>query len=500
MQWLDGEHYWLVRFCFERGLGFIYLVAFLSAAFQFRPLCGDRGLLPAWLFLKRTRFRDSPSVFWGWCNDRAFATAGWGGVVLAALAMTGVSERFGLVASMAVWAGLWVLYLSFVNIGQSFYSFGWESILCEAGFLAIFLGDAHTAPPVLVIWLLCWLLFRVMFGAGMIKLRGDPCWRDNTCLYYHYETQPMPNPLSWHFHHSPKWLHRMGVRFNHVAELIAPFGVFLPAPVCYIAGGIMIVFQLTLILSGNLSFLNYLTLVLCIPAFTDAPLQPILPIDAPPAMQGGPWAFDALVIAVTLLVIALSYRPIINMLSSKQVMNRTFDPLHLVGTYGAFGSVTRKRHEVVIEGTDEPTVTGQTRWHEYRFKGKIGDVSARPAIVSPYHLRLDWQMWFLPLMGSYQHHPWLLHFVAKLLVNDDATLKLLKHNPFPNAPPTYVRARLYEYRFTTRAEWRKTGQWWVRSELGLYLPAVSLNDAGFVEILRQRGWWQLVRDKPNASE
>ena len=178
MQWLDGEQYWLVRFCFERGLGLIYLVAFLVAAFQFRPLCGDRGLLPAWLFLKRMRFREAPSLFWLRCDNRAFAVAAWAGVALALSATLGISEQFGLAVSMLVWLALWALYLSFVNIGQTFYSFGWESILCEAGFLAIFLGDAHTAPPVLIIWLLCWLLFRVMFGAGMIKLRGDPCWRE----------------------------------------------------------------------------------------------------------------------------------------------------------------------------------------------------------------------------------------------------------------------------------------------------------------------------------
>jgi hypothetical protein len=492
MPWLDGTDYWWVRFCFERGLGLIYLVAFLAAAFQFRPLCGARGLLPVPLFLKRVSFRQAPSLFWWRCDDRAFAVAAWTGVGLALAAITGLSEQFGLVVSMGVWFVLWALYLSFVNVGQTFYSFGWESILCETGFLAIFLGDAHTAPPILILWLLCWVLFRVMFGAGLIKLRGDPCWRDLTCLYYHYETQPMPNPLSWYFHHSPKWLHRVGVGFNHFAELIAPFGVFLPPPICYIAGGVMILFQVTLILSGNLSWLNYLTLVLCIPAFDDALVGAVIPASAP-AMQSGPLAFDLLVIAVTALVIALSYRPVVNMLSPKQVMNRTFDSLHLVGTYGAFGGITRQRYEVILEGTHEPAVTAETRWHEYRFKGKIGDVKARPAVVAPYHLRLDWQMWFASLTGSYRQHPWLLHLVAKLLINDKPTVGLLLHNPFPDAPPTHIRAWLYHYRFTTRAEWRETGQWWMRTPVRQYLPALSLDDESFVELLRAQGWWQFIR-------
>jgi hypothetical protein len=131
---------------------------------------------------------------------------------------------------------LWVLYISFVNVGQTFYAFGWESILLEACFYAIFLGSRRTTPQTIGIWLLRWLLFRLMFGAGLIKMRGDPCWRDLTCLDYHYETQPMPNPLSWFFHWAPAWTHQSGVLFNHFSELVVPFAYFLPQPISAIAG------------------------------------------------------------------------------------------------------------------------------------------------------------------------------------------------------------------------------------------------------------------------
>src|SRR6185369_9782785 len=172
---------------------------------------------------------------------------------------------------------MWVFYLSFVNVGQTWYSFGWETLLLETGFLAIFLGARHVAPPVIVIWMLRWLLFRVMFGAGLIKLRGDPCWRDLTCLNVHYETQPMPNPLSWFFHWGPEWTHRAGVWVNHFSELVVPFGYFLPQPVASIAAIATIAFQGLIMASGNLSWLNLLTMVLAIPALDDRILGILLP-------------------------------------------------------------------------------------------------------------------------------------------------------------------------------------------------------------------------------
>src|SRR5437879_3724184 len=228
---MDGIHdFWLTRLVFQRALGLVYLVAFLVALNQFRPLLGERGLLPVPDFVRQVPFRISPSLFYFCPKDSAFAVTAWIGILLSCLAITGLSERYGLPFSMVTWALLWVLYMSFVNVGQTFYSFGWESILLEAGFYTIFLGSRNVPPPKLVIWMLRWLLFRIMFGAGMIKLRGDPCWRDLTCLNYHYETQPMPNPLSWYFHWAPEWTHRAGVAFNHVCELAVPIGYFIPGP------------------------------------------------------------------------------------------------------------------------------------------------------------------------------------------------------------------------------------------------------------------------------
>jgi Lipase maturation factor len=340
MHFPDPADYWLTRFCFQRALGFIYLIAFLIALNQWRPLLGEKGIVPVRLYLGRMRFRHAPSLFWLDCSDRFVRLAIWCGVGLSGLAVTGISDSWGLAVSITVWALLWMLYLSLVNVGQIFYGYGWETLLLESGFLSIFLGSSNTRPPVIVMWLILWVLFRIMFGAGMIKLRADPCWRNLTCMYYHYETQPLPNPLSWYFHQLPKLAHKAEVLLTHFIEIIVPFFYFAPAPVRYVAGGLTILFQFLLILSGNLSWLNYITIVLCIPCFDDGILARLIPIDYS-VPESSPLFHRVAVFGLAVVVLALSWRPARNLFSRNQLMNASFEPLHLVNTYGAFGGVTR---------------------------------------------------------------------------------------------------------------------------------------------------------------
>jgi len=463
--------YWLSRLIFERSLALIYLVAFLVAANQFVPLVGEHGLTPVSRFVRYVPFRASPSLFYFANTDNAFRAAAWAGVILSAIAVAGLADRQHALVSAALWAALWVLYLSFVNVGQTFYGFGWETLLLETGFLAVFLGSGRTAP---IVWLNVayrWLLFRVMFGAGLIKLRGDPCWRDLTCLDYYFETQPMPNPLSWHFHWMPASVHRAGVVFNHVAELGVPFAYFAPQPIASIAGLVTIVFQLILIASGNLSWLNWITIVLCIPTLDDRWFA-WLPVGVP-AVEAPQLAHRFVVYGVVALVALLSVAPLRNMLSPAQVMNTSFDPLHLVNTYGAFGSITRTRNEIVIEGTDAEMPTASAAWREYEFKGKPGDPARRPRQFAPYHLRLDWLMWFAAF-STPDEHLWFSSLLVKLLEGDRAVLSLLSVNPFPDRPPRYVRALYYRYRFTSPDERRRTGRWWERELMGTYFAPASL--------------------------
>jgi hypothetical protein len=457
----------------QRGLAAVYLVAFLVAVNQFRPLLGERGLLPVRRFVAAVPFRRSPSLFHFRYSDRLFAVVAWFGVALSGAALVGLVERGPLWLCMLAWLMLWALYLSIVNVGQVFYSFGWETLLLEAGFLAVFLGPARTAPPAAVLWLFRWLVFRLEFGAGLIKLRGDRCWRDLTCLYYHHETQPMPNPLSWHFHHLPKPLHKVEVVANYLAQLVAPVALLAPQPVAGVAAAAVIITQAWLVMSGNFSWLNWTTIVLACSALTDGMVRRVLPVSTPARLHAAPGWYEGVVLALVAAVTVLSYRPVRNLLSRRQRMNTSFEPLHLVNTYGAFGSVTRVRREVVIEGTVQEHIGPDTEWREYEFKGKPGDPRRRPPQFAPYHLRLDWLMWFAALSPMYAES-WFPALVMKLLENDPATVKLLRRAPFGDRPPTRIRARLYEYRFTTWQERRNTGAWWNRTLVGEYLPPSAL--------------------------
>jgi hypothetical protein len=485
IRWTSGN-YRLARSLFQRGVALVYLIAFLNVLNQFEPLLGENGLLPVPAWIKAVPFHDSPSLFYLAPKDRAFTAAAWIGVLLSCAALFGIAERFSTWISAAVWALLWILYLSFVNVGQTFYGFGWESILLEAGFYAIFLGSRRTAPQVVTMILVRWLCFRVMFGAGLIKLRGDPCWRQLTCLDTYYETQPMPNPLSWHFHWAPEWTHHAGVAFNHFAELIVPFGYFLPQPIASVAAIVTIIFQCTIMASGNLSWLNLLTIVIAIPALDDRVLTFVLRGSRrelqPPAL-----AHKIAVGLLAVLVALLSVRPIANMLSPRQIMNTSYNPFHLVDTYGAFGSISRTRYEVVVKGTDDRFPSQTTAWREYEFRGKPTATTRRPPQIAPYHLRLDWLMWFAA-MSSYSDHPWFIHFMGNLLEGDRPTLSLLENNPFPDRPPRYVRAELYQYKFTSPEERKRTGKWWTREYAGLYFPEVSLETEGLKRIFREEGW------------
>lgn len=463
--------YWYSRFLFERGLALVYLIAFVAVVNQFIPLLGEHGLLPVPRFIESVPVRLSPSLFYLRATDGVFRAAGWLGILLSLFALVALVHHRSGIAAGVVWGLLWLLYLSFVNVGQVFYGFGWESLLLEAGFFTIFAGAGTVAPAMLLNWIYRWTLFRLMFGAGLIKLRGDACWLNLTCLDYFYETQPIPNALSWYFHRLPRPVLHGGVVFNHVVELIVPFGYFLPQPFAGIAGLITIVFQLTLIIGGNLSWLNWLTIVL---AFTtlDNRFLSWLPVSLPD-IAPMPSVQRVVTYALALLVGALSIPPAINMLSPNQVMNTSFNSLHVVNTYGAFGSITRERDEIVIEGTDAATIDEHTIWQEYQFKGKPGDPGRRPAQIAPYHLRLDWLMWFAA-MGSAQDEPWFSELVVKLLQGQKDVVGLFAGNPFSDRPPRWIRARLYRYTFTTAAERHTTGRWWNRELLSEYFPPVSL--------------------------
>lgn len=493
-----GDDYRLTRFLILRLLGLVYAVAFLVAANQLVPLIGHHGLTPADHYLQsiRNHFGSSfggmiqiPTLFWFGISDAALTAFAWIGLLLSLVVLAGYANAILL-------AILWAMYLSIVHVGQIWYGYGWETQLLETGFLSIFLCPLFDPrpfptrpPPIVVIWLFRWLGFRIMIGAGLIKLRGDPCWRDLTCMYYHYETQPIPSPISRYLHFAPRWFHQVETAWNHFIELVAPWFSFGPRLARHIAGALMIAFQLLLIISGNLSFLNYLTIIPFLACIDDTLWRRILPrtvvrradgIDLEPELS---YTQNATAVVLAAVVAFLSIDVVSNLLSQRQMMNTSFNSLELVNTYGAFGVVGRERNEIIFEGTADDVIGADTKWKAYEFKAKPGDPDRAPPFVAPYQPRIDWQIWFAA-MASPSDYPWTLHFVSRLLHNDQGTLSLLANNPFPDTPPRFIRARLYRYHF------KPPGQsgWWSREPIEEWLPALSLDDPQFRRVLSAMNW------------
>ncbi|XP_057311803.1 lipase maturation factor 1-like [Hydractinia symbiolongicarpus] len=519
------DSYWLNRVFFLRSLAFIYFVAFLVALHQNKALLGNNGLLPTDKYLKliknhfgsknlHTAFVNIPTLLlftkdddidW-WLDALAYTGLMFSGFVL----LTGA-------ANMLIMGSLWMLYHSIVNIGQRWYSFGWESQLLETGFLAIFFCPflhitpypENTPPSKTVIWGYRWLIFRIMLGAGLIKIRSDECWRDLTCMNYHYETQPVPNPLSYYLHQTPEFMHNFETLGNHFIELIAPFFLLLTRRFRIISGLLQIFFQVLLILSGNLSFLNWLTILPSLACFDDHFLCIFFSTrsqnearrlrknaDKKAMKSWGSSVRAVLDYILACLLIVLSIPVVQNLLSSHQAMNTSFDSFRIVNTYGAFGSITKTRTEVIIQGTRNLTLIPDEHgglWKEYDFKCKPGLVTRRPCLISPYHYRLDWLMWFAAFM-NYQQNPWLLHFTAKLLVNDPNVTSLLAHNPFEDGPPPrYIRGEHYEYKYTRIGSEEARSNWWSRKKIGSYFPPVNLD--ALDEFLKRNGWDTPVLDE-----
>ena len=497
MRLLQGSQrdYTLTRWLFLRALGLVYLFAFGSLAMQIIGLLGSNGILPAGNFLKSIasiypapdRYLLLPTLAWINSSNAFLQFLCIGGVILALLLIFDI-------ATIPVLALLWVFYLSLVNIGQDFLAFQWDILLLEVGFLAIFLAPFHLlprvsrqrAPSLVVIWLFRWLLFRLMFSSGVVKLAsGDPNWHNLTALSYHYWTQPLPTPLAWVMAQLPLWFMKASTAFTFVVELVVPFLFFMPRRIRFVGGLLTVMLQILILLTGNYTFFNWLTLVLCIPLFDDDALRRFFPrrlLQRMGDIHQRPPSIVKRVIVIPLAAVLLfvSGLRLLNLLDPRispgnlppalaQVYERA-SGLYLTNGYGLFAVMTTTRPEIIIEGSKD----GQT-WLPYEFPYKAGDVNRLPSYVAPLQPRLDWQMWFAAL-GDYNSNPWFVSLIHRLLQGSPDILALLAYNPFPDAPPTYIRAQLYQYQFTDLAEHNSTGAWWKRKLVGAYLPALSLKN------------------------
>lgn len=489
MEWLttlDATDYTIAREVLQRGVAGLFFVAFLSAWNQFPALLGEHGLLPARRFVEWTTPRQAPTLF-RWrrtpYSDRLLRVICAVGMVLAASVVVGLPQAGPAWVPILVFLAMWGLYFSIDAIGQRFYGFGWESLLLETGFVVGFLGSHEVAPPLLIVIFLWWLVVRVEFGAGMIKMRGDTSWRNLTAMDYHHQTQPMPNPLSRAAHQMPTWWHRAETLGSHVVQLVAPWLLFFPQPIASFAAVAIIVTQLALVVSGNYAWLNWMTILIAFSGISDSFLHWV----AGGLWPGWGWAvlsngsqgetepsspvwWLVLVTAVFVWLVVLSVPAVKNLFSHRQKMNASFNRWKLANAYGAFGSMTETRNEIIIQGTLNPD-PDEEDWHPYRFKGQPGDVRDRPPQVAPYHLRLDWMMWFAAL-GAYREE-WFASLLQHIAGGDPAIRKLMGPDPFDGEAPEMIRVRMFTYRYATRAERRADREqhgrsvkplWWVRQD------------------------------------
>ncbi len=444
---------------FLRALGVTYIIAFGSAAVQIQGLAGAHGILPVSVFLARaaealgsSAWTSVPTVFWLRSNDAALTAVCVAGCAAGVMVASGVLWRLGAIAGF-------VLYLSIISGCQDFLAFQWDFLLLEAGFLAMFAGLSG-----IVVWLYRWLLFRLMFLSGCVKLlSGDATWRNLTAMTFHYQTQPIPNVIAWYAHQLPVWFQKMSTASVLAIEVVIPFIIFAPARLRSVAAWSFLALQVLISLTGNYAFFNLLAMALCLFLFGQAPKF---------RWPERRWR-EAIAILLAVFIGSVSTVEMLGTLGVRapgQGLVSALAPFGVVNTYGLFAVMTTRRPEIVVEGSDD----GVT-WRAYEFRYKPGRLDRHPPFVAPHQPRLDWQMWFAAL-GDYRQNPWFVNFMLRLLQGSPEVLGLLETNPFPDHPPKFVRAMLFDYTFTDFGERRATGNWWKRTAAGTYLRAVSLVD------------------------
>ncbi len=479
-----------------QGIAIVYAIAFVSLAVQIEGLYGSRGILPAEGFVRMlgerfgdAAWREQPTLFlWLGTSDAMLEGVCWAGAGFAGLLFVGVMPTLSA-------AACWVLYLSLFQIGRVFLGFQWDILLLEAGFLAIFLApprlrqraDYDPEPPRVAVWMIRWLLFRLMFASGLVKLLSDdPAWWNLTALEYHYWTQPLPTWTAWLASQLPALVQRASCALMFVIELGVPWFIFGTRRMRLTAFALLVLLQILIAATGNYTFFNLLTAVLCLSLLDDDALAALRARVWPRRVQKGVWPGDeprwrslrhagfALSVAAALPLAVAGGALMVARFAGFAVLPapvaslvQALAPWHLTSSYGLFSVMTKTRREVVLEGS----LDGK-EWREYEFRWKPGDVARMPEFVAPHQPRLDWQMWFAAL-GDWKRSPWLVEVERRLLDGSPAVLALFAADPFDGERPRQVRAVLYDYRFTGMTEWQETGAWWTRRYLGPYSPVVS---------------------------
>jgi uncharacterized membrane protein YphA (DoxX/SURF4 family) len=502
----DKSSYVVTRWLYFRLLGLIHLSAFASYAFQIVGENGAHGLQPTQDLLSTIyqnygweSFWLFPTVTWLNCSDFTLQLITWGGTALSLLVVLGIATAPTLVI-------LTILWLSLVSGGGDFTGFQSDGMLVEASFLSLFFVPwqwfeppwpvpaklVEQEPPApMSLWLLRFMVFRFMFASGLVKLlSGDPTWRDLTALDYHFETQPIPTPLAWYAHWLPASVHKFFVLAMYVSELIAPPLIFCGRYPRLVAAFFMFSLHLMIALTGNYTFLNFLSMLLCLTLVDDGVVSLVMPkrlVAAIKAAQKAPSqnvlrrrTFNAVAACLIFLAGSVLVASVIGGRALPQPIRYVLEavsPFRIFDHYGLFAVMTTTRPEIVFEGSRD----GKT-WIAYEFKYKVGDNLKRPLpVIAPHMPRLDWRLWFAA-MEPVQNNTWTLNIAHRLLEGSPGILEFFETNPFPGKAPQFIRAYVYDYHFTTPEERQKTGCWWRRENQRTFLPPITLVDGQLVAV------------------
>ncbi len=472
---------------FINTLALVNAIAFACVLWQWRGLIGPSGILPAGEFFSAVRAQigvrgliEVPSLCWVFGGNYFIVVLCVAGLAASALLFVRVAPAICLVV-------LWACYLSLVSAGQIFFDLQWDSLLLECTVLAIFMvpwtfGRASGSydPPRLSRYLVWWLLFRLMFLSGAVKLMsGDPAWRNLTALSFHYMTQPLPSPLAWYASKLPMWVQQLSCVFMFATELLVPFLIPCGRRLRHWAAGALILLQVLIALTGNYGFFNLLTIGICLNCLDDAwwqrmrwGVEPAVASDGPSAARVKPtlvrW-FAALAVGVTFFQTVAAMYPVAAGSPIVRVMEETIGPFRTFNNYRLFAVMTIERPELVIQGSDDAR-----DWRDYELPYKPGNLARRPQWVAPYQPQLDWQLWFAAL-GRPDDNLWVGRVCEKLMSGDSAVLGLFARNPFPDHPPKYTRVVRFRYEFTSQAERAATGNWWRSTPIDFYISPVALS-------------------------
>jgi hypothetical protein len=484
---MDSTTYALSAWFLSRGISLCFVLAFLSLVPQLMGLYGKNGILSIDTFIRVLkeqtgvqRYYELPTLFWLNSSDFFLNFVAMTGLFASTLSFMGFCPPLMLVLA-------WLCYLSFVNAGQDFLGFQWDVLLLEVGFLGFFLPPwqfdwqpwAAFEPSLFVRWLFWALLFKLMFLSGIVKIISrDVAWRNFTALDYHYWTQPIPNVISYFIAKMPGWSHRLMCVSMFAIELVIPFCIFFSGPLRWAGAALLVSFQVLIWLTGNYAFFNLITAVLSLFLFEDAFWEMFLPRVFPslhvvaqtsPLLESVGIVLAIILLPLNIFWFGLTFRESSRWLNPLLPIIQYLYNFRINSSYGLFAVMTKERPELVLQGSNDTET-----WLEYEFKFKPCRLEKMPPLVAPHQPRLDWQMWFAAL-GTFSQNLWLQNLMARIFLNSEDVLRLLRKNPFPEVP-LYMRLVKYQYKFSPAKSLFEKGQWWQREYVGLYSPIFEKSD------------------------